>query len=233
LPLGGIKVPRTGWFVVAGRRGHYQFCDSVRAYDLRTGAVFIDESCSGLVLHADGDVDRGATNARRIRRARAGVVSVDNLREAVWMLLLRGEGQEIQLRAEYYPLPAGLTPAVTVGQPAPEDTPPSFRWFTTAQTSLTWQWTPETGNSAFLGALTWPDSSDAAESHAAALLAVAEEGFVERCPAEPVQRMPRLAIAEVHNLNEVSGEEIAAFGRTLREAVQRWRRLPACPSRQR
>ena len=38
--------PDTGWLVIAGRRGHYQFCDTIRAYHLGTGAAFIDDSCT-------------------------------------------------------------------------------------------------------------------------------------------------------------------------------------------
>ena len=44
----------------------------------------------------------------------AGVVPAQNLREAVWMLLLRGEVEEVQLNAEFYPLPDGVTPQATV-----------------------------------------------------------------------------------------------------------------------
>ncbi len=50
LPLGDVKAPDTGWLVIAGRRGHYEFCDTVRAYDLETGAAFIDDNCSELTL---------------------------------------------------------------------------------------------------------------------------------------------------------------------------------------
>ena len=50
---------------------------------------------------------------------------------------------------------------------------------------LTWRWIPETGP-VFVGDMTWPNSYDAADHHAAALLDVAEEGFVERCAPRPV-----------------------------------------------
>ena len=57
LPLGEFKAPADGWIVVSGRRGHYDFCDTTRAYDLATGAAFISDSCSGLALKRDGHVD--------------------------------------------------------------------------------------------------------------------------------------------------------------------------------
>lgn len=37
LPLGEFKAPTTGWVVITGRRGHYDFCDTTRAYNLTTG----------------------------------------------------------------------------------------------------------------------------------------------------------------------------------------------------
>ena len=114
LPLGDFKAPETGWLVIAGRRGHYEFCDTIRAYHLGTGAAFIDDSCSALELQSDGQIDRAATNKGRARRVTAGVVPTENLREALWMLLLRGETEEVQLHTAFYPLPEGITPQVTV-----------------------------------------------------------------------------------------------------------------------
>ena len=49
-----------------------------------------------------------------MERIRTGTVPVQNLREAVWMMLFRGEAEEVQLNAEYYPLPAGFILQVTV-----------------------------------------------------------------------------------------------------------------------
>jgi hypothetical protein len=36
-PIGRVKKPTAGWLVVSGRRGHYDFCDELRAFDLGPG----------------------------------------------------------------------------------------------------------------------------------------------------------------------------------------------------
>jgi hypothetical protein len=215
----------TGWLVISGRRGHYEFCDTTRAYNLADGAAFIHDSCSALVLKPGGHVDRDATNKGRVEHLKAGTIPVDNLREAVWMLLLRGEAEEVQLRAEYYPLPAGLTPSVTVGAGGHEVVV-SGMWSNTAQTQLTWWWRPDDGP-AFVGELTWPDSYQAAESHAASLLAIAEEAFADSCVAGP---LPRVTSRGVRNLNEVPADAIRDLNRAFQRASERWKTLTACRS---
>jgi hypothetical protein len=228
LPLGDFKAPQTGWLVIAGRRGHYQFCDTVRAYHLGTGAAFIDDSCSALELLSDGQVDGAATNKGRTRRVTAGVVPAQNLREALWMLLLRGETEEVQLHTAFYPLPDGITPQVTVRRDEDGLAGPSM-WSNTAQTFLTWRWIPETGP-VFAGDMTWPNSYDAADNHAAALLHVAEEGFVERCPPRHVSSMAMLASRPVQKLNDVDAEAISELDQDLRDATGRWKSLRPCRS---
>jgi hypothetical protein len=49
-----------------------------------------------------------------VERVKVGSIQADNLRQAVWMMLFGGEEQELQLKAEYYPLSARLNPEVTV-----------------------------------------------------------------------------------------------------------------------
>ncbi len=39
-----LRAPERGWLVLRGRRGHYQFSDEVRAYDLATGAAYVVKS---------------------------------------------------------------------------------------------------------------------------------------------------------------------------------------------
>jgi hypothetical protein len=229
LPLGEFKAPTTGWVVVTGRRGHYDFCDTTRAYNLTTGAAFIHDSCSGLVLKRGGDVDVGATNKARVDSVKVGSVQVDNLREAVWMMLFRGETEELQLKAEYYPLPVGLIPEVTV-RTREDDSFAAAMWANTGQTSLTWRWVPATGT-AFVGELTWPSSYEAADSHAASLLAIAEEGFVEkRCTEERFPAASAFSSSKDRNLNEVAADAIREHDRDFKRAAEKWRALPVCSS---
>jgi hypothetical protein len=229
LPLGEFKTPTTGWVVVTGRRGHYDFCDTTRAYNLATGAAFIHDSCSALALKPGGDVDVGATNKSRVESVKVGSIQPDNLREAVWMMLFRGEAEELQLKAEYYPLPMGLIPQVTV-RTREYDSSSSGMWANTGQTSLTWRWVPTTGTG-FVGDLTWPSSYDAAESHAASLLAVAEEGFVEkRCTEKRFPAASSFTPAKDRNPNEVAADALREHDRDSKRASDKWRVLPVCSS---
>jgi hypothetical protein len=64
------------------------------------------------------------------------------------------------------------------------------------------------GSRAFVGQLTWPDSFDAAESHAASLPGIADESFVEACPPRQAPSVSMLTSPQVHNLNEIDDDTI-------------------------
>jgi hypothetical protein len=226
LPLGEFKAPADGWLVISGRRGHYDFCDTTRAYDLATGAAFISDSCSGLALKRDGQVDISATDGARAERVRAGTVSADNLREAAWMMMFRAETQEVQAEAEYYPLPAGLIPVARVRQ---EDDDPDSTGLTsnTGQTVLTWRWLPPAGP-ALVGELTWPGSYDAAEDHAVSLLDVAEQSLVEGCAPGRVPAPAMFSSRPGRNLDDVPARAIEELDRDFRKAFDKWKSLAAC-----
>jgi hypothetical protein len=95
---------------------------------------------------------------------------------------------------------------------------------------ILWRWTPTTGP-AFVGELTWPASYDAAESHAASLLAVAEEGFVERqCAEQKFPETSTLISTKGRNLNKVAADAIREHDRDFKKASDKWRALPVCSS---
>lgn len=230
MPLGDVKAPDTGWLIVSGRRGHHEFCDTVRAYDLATGAAFIDDTCSALDFKPDGRLESDMSHRGKARRVKAGAVPVENLRESLWMLLLRGEAEEVQVDIEYYPVPDGVMPRAVVRLRDDEHADRGGAWTNTGQTQLTWRWIPSAG-AVFAGNLTWPEASNAAESHAAALLDIAEEGFVERCaprPVPPLAALWGLASRRVHHLNEVAREDLSDLDGELRGAVERWKPLRSC-----
>jgi hypothetical protein len=77
LPLGDFKAPAAGWIFISGRRGHYDFCDTTRAYDLDTGAAFISDRCSALVLRTDGSVDQDATKDLAVNDVKSGTLSIE------------------------------------------------------------------------------------------------------------------------------------------------------------
>ncbi|MEW6433595.1 MAG: hypothetical protein AB1730_18975 [Myxococcota bacterium] len=180
LPLGRYQAPKDGWLVLRGRRGHYQFCDEVRAYDLSTGAAWVAQSCSGLVLQQGGRVDHDATDAQRGLTVRVGRLPLEALREAAWMTLLAAHvSDHVQPWAWFVRRPAGLEPAWPDDDAVHGIGLGSF-WGSSAQTTLAWSWQGAEGLRD-AGTLTWPDSASAGENHAAALWRIAEAAFLEGC----------------------------------------------------
>jgi hypothetical protein len=227
LPLGDLRAPEDGWLVVSGRRGHYEFCDSTRAYDLETGAAFLADSCSRLALNRDGSVDREATNNSRTLRAAVGRVPVQNLQEALWMMLFRSEAQSLQVHAAYFPLPTGLVPRFSVRPPPTEMTFSSGPLFSTAQTVLAWQWIPTNGP-AIAGEFAWPYSYDAAEDHAVSLLTIAENGFVDGCAPRRPPAVSLLRSSAPVRLNDASDDMLTDLVTDYSRAVEQWADLRPC-----
>jgi hypothetical protein len=184
LPLGEFRAPAEGWLVVRGRRGHYQFCDRVTAFDLATGAYYTAASCSGLALRNNGSVDQSRTDAQRNGEAIAGQVPVEHLREAAWMILFMERATQLRSTVHTEDLPPGLERRMSdrlfgsgVGS----------AWATSAQTQLSWTWVVGRDTRA-QGTLTWPDSYRAGEDHAARLLEIAEAGLVAGCTRAQLPR---------------------------------------------
>lgn len=226
LPLGRFRAPSDGWLIVEGRRGHYDFCDSVSAFNLKTGGTFVFESCSGLALLRDGSVDRDATNRARKERAFSGVVDIGDLREAAWMMMFRGETEQIQLRSETYPLPADMVPEL-VHEERSEDFTSMGAWWNSGQTTLAWRLVLS-DKSAFAGELTWPTFYDAAEDHAGMLLSVVEQGLVEGCAGRPPGDGELVPKATPQLLKGVAVDGIEALMVEFRKAAPRWRLLRNC-----
>lgn len=193
LPVGRMRAPTRGWVLVRGRRGHYQFRDEVRAYDLATGAAYVVSSGSALALRESGAVDGAATDAARRETREAGRLDVGAVRELAWMLLLGDRVEERHAGVAIVPLPEGVAlrgdadAGVGFGVGA-------SAWFSSAQTTLEWSWIDH-GRVLHRGTLTWPESSDAAQDHAAALLRIAEATLLEGCAPAPLPALPHLSRA--------------------------------------
>jgi hypothetical protein len=186
LPLGRTRAPKDGWLIIVGRRGHYDFSDEARAYDLTTGAAYIASSSSALALMPGGKVNFKKTDAARQPHLAVGrLASLDNLRETVWMLMLREHAERVAIESNSYPLPTGMTVEF---RPNDEDPQAYMNYaidhggWNTSWTSLEWRWLGPDGMLRAEGDVTWPTSGNRAETHAAALLDIAERGFVEGCP---------------------------------------------------
>lgn len=225
-PLAEFKVPDSGWLTVSGRRGHYDFCDTVHAFNLATGEALLDESCSALALERDGSVNRAATNARRKSRVRTGRVSIDNLREAAWMLLFRSQFTDAQPIADAVPLPRGWTRSWQM-----RVTPFSFPMRGGGMTGNSGQsrlhWTlAMSGRPTLAGSITWPMSYNGAEDHAMRLLVVAEQSLVDSC----VRTRPPalLSTMRVTVVDEGAGDVAEEQATDLADALGRWAALARC-----
>jgi hypothetical protein len=176
---------------------------------------------------SDGSVNREATDNARVARLSGGSLSIDNLREAVLMTALRTAVVKVQTRSQYYPLPAALTRAFTY-TPRTSFSSGGSLSMSTAQTVLAWRWIPAHGEP-IEGTLTWPDSSDPAEAHAVALLAVAERGLVEGCvsiapPSSSGSGRARRTTGTSDAYQEWFDELDAAFT----SAREKWSTIPRC-----
>lgn len=179
LPFGSFRPLTRGWLILRGRRGHYDFCDEVRAYDLATGAAFVTRDCGGLALSASGAVDAAGTARGRVPSTEIGRLPLDALREAAWMLVLAPQVEAHHRSSRTVPLPKGLRLhwqllRTTTGRGR-------SAWGSSAQTVLGWA-IVDAGRMVAHGRLTWPGSSEPGEHHAAQLLDVAERALTPGCP---------------------------------------------------
>jgi hypothetical protein len=187
LPLGGLAVPDRGWLVINGRRGHYQFCDEIRAYDLATGSAYVASSCSGLMLQSGGSVDQQGTDANRNANVQVGKLPREYLREATWMILQVDEVQpNVRPSGFGFPIPESVVAA------RPEEAlglvgSGNYSW-SSGQTRLGWTYVRD-GKALQSGELTWPgDYNEPARDHAVKLLQIAEAGFEGGCAPASLPR---------------------------------------------
>lgn len=211
LPLGRTRALDRGWLLVRGLRGHASFCNEVRLYDLASGAVYFAQSCGRPASNADGP-----THWDEFSR---GFVPVDNLREAVWMMVMSPETQEhVYPRGASFVVPDGIE---LVGRDLRGGYGMS-RSTSSAQSQLAWSLMID-GEARASGELTWPTDYDrAAQAHAVELLAIAEAGFVSGCPrVEPPQTFnlgdpspdARPYASELHPLERELFAEIIELGK--------------------
>ncbi|WP_426745648.1 hypothetical protein VZQ01_33200 [Myxococcus faecalis] len=236
LPLMGLRVPSEGWLVLRGRRGHYSFCDEVRAYHLGTGTAWVSQSCSELALYEDaervGKVDVKTTDANRQARVAVGTVSREALRELTWMLLLSGELDDV-LR------PAPLRQEVPKGFAIEwRELPDDFTtvggvvggvvWGNSGQTVLRWTWFPPERGEPLSGDLTWPEASDPGDDHADTLVEALEKTFQAGCPTRPVP-VDLLDFTRPTTVNEVDAPEGVSHVQDARvTALREWKPPPGC-----
>jgi HEAT repeat protein len=227
LPLGRFRAPERGWLVIHGRRGHYEFCDELGAYDLETGAAYVAKSCSGLHLRPGGSVDFEATNASRKAAVEAGRVNVANLREAVWMILLAPQAERVFLSADYFPIPKGMVPRPPDADEG-ERTFGSTGMWNSGQSQLSWVWLMADGRVLASGTLTWPSSYQAPEAHAADLLRIAELGLRPECPPAKLPVFAPVAPQSGVSAIDARPQELTALLGELGKSLREYSSAAAC-----
>lgn len=170
-----LRAPERGWLFLRGRRGHYQFADEVRAYDLATGAAYVARDEGGLVLGGhDFAAQRGADTM-------TGRIAIDQVRELAFALLTREAVVKVRTSVSYAEVP----PNVPLTLPPPSTSLVHLRgwgevsWSTSAQTQIGWTYVD--GATRRSGHFTWPDSADWTEEHIDGLVRIAEAGLVRGC----------------------------------------------------
>ena len=185
LPIGRYRPITRGWLVVRGRRGHYTFCNEVRAYDLATGAAYAAKDCGGLRLQDDGRVDGKRTRDGLLSQDERGRLSVEALREAAWMLVLAPETRKRRSESVLVRLPASLRPRLPARG---SETISGFSdsvGFSSSESILDFS-IQDQGRVITRGTLTWPSSAQLNDRYAASLLDVAEHGLAPGCPPAPL-----------------------------------------------
>ncbi len=184
-PLGGLRAPEDGWLVIEGRRGHYQFCDELHAYELATGAAHVVRSCSGIVFDEHAGIDEQAVAAQRRGQVQRGAVPRDTVRELVFMLLVADHVRSPSI-------PKHTRPNAPLEIDWPDDTTGALgvsnvtEFGGSNQTELSWRYVPPKGP-AIEGHFSWPPGYNRApQRHAANLLSVVEAGIVPGCPPRPL-----------------------------------------------
>jgi hypothetical protein len=224
-PIGRFRAPDRGWLIIRGRRGHYQFCDEIRLYDVATGSVYVAQNCSGLF-------DFNRANMQTVPRSFVGCTSVDNLREWVLILALAGKAIDPMRPGEAFRIPAEIERSYTR----------SFEFtgrgrvfiHSSDQTHLPFAYYRD-GQIVASGELVWPEHHNSALWHHAVELArVAEAGIVKGCalarfPTDlPIHTSPR-GVSRV----DAEPSHLSDINRGLRDELFALRERALCPATER
>jgi hypothetical protein len=180
VPLGRFRAPR-GWLVLRGRRGHYGFCDELRAYHLESGAAYVARRCSELTFGAGGNVDHEATSRKAGLSVEAGAMSRYALRRLGLLLALHD-------RLDRDVRPEGMIIAAPADLPPPDPNQGAIggssgsSWGHSGQTQIAFRLSEGATPGALAeGHFLWPNSADVFEQVAGELVNAAEASFRPGC----------------------------------------------------
>jgi hypothetical protein len=215
------RAPERGWLVLRGRRGHYEFADEIRAYDLETGSAYVSSSASALVL--DGpEVDHAAADEARRPEAYTGKVVAEQVRELAFALVTLSAVTPMRTRVHSRKLPSGVRVELATG-PMPPAGP--MEWETSAQTGIGFSLIEDEKLIAE-GTFTYPDSSHAAEDHANTLLRVLEAGLERRCA--PAKLPASVALGPKGKVSTLDADP-ARQDRQMTDLAKALEQLRPCP----
>lgn len=184
LPPGGLGPLDTGWIVVHGRRGHYQYCDEVAVFDLVSGSHYRFAECEhrpeldGLARAGAVDPPPGGVEVE------TGTIPAAFLHEFAW----------VAASIQYVQADVVMDSALGRQLPAGVEVSRSQDWSlsglglsgvgSSGHTTIGWQWIREAGEVPTHGEFSWPTGlSDPAEDHAVRLLTIAELRTAKGCAA--------------------------------------------------
>lgn len=187
LPIGGLGLVDSGWVVLYGRLGHYQYCDSVTAFDLRSGAHYSFAACDHRP-ELDGMERAGAVEPPSPDIVvTVGTIDAERVREFAWaaMSMRYVQSDVVTERGLGRQLPDGVT-VVRHDDPFHIGGLGMSGTGSSGSTTLGWTWSQRSGNAEVFGELTRTRSHrDAAEDYAGQLLSVAQLGLKPGCaPAD-------------------------------------------------
>lgn len=224
VPEARYRSPK-GWLVLRGRRGHYGFCDEVRAYDLDTGAAYVASRCGGLVLRGGGSVDQDATRGSGAVQTQVGTLSVDALRKVALALWLKERLNDDVHRYAKFDLPVG------VPLPAPGrlfGTGYGYGWAHSGQTTIRFE-ISDGGRALLAGDFVWPDSGHIGDQVVDDLVVSAETTLREGCPpaALPASLAPAGSLGGVSAI-DASADALKKTAAELADAFTKLRKTKVC-----
>jgi hypothetical protein len=187
MPLGESCAPTSGWLTLRGRRGHYNVCDEIRAYDLDTGTFHLAQQCSTPNLYFEARASSAGIQVS------SGHLPIEALREAAWMIFLAPDVEEgVQTISWSVALPRELKPSWPPEDPARRLLrklklgPQGGFSIGSGDNVLQWSWAQSTGvprvERYAQGTLSWRTSNWAGEAYAVNLLVAAEAAMALDCP---------------------------------------------------
>jgi len=177
-----LRAPERGWLVLRGRRGHYQFAEEVRAYDLATGAAYVARDVGAIVVPPAPSTKQGLDSY-------VGRVAPDQLRELAFVLLARRAIVTVRTDIVTAVVPNELPRKLSDDPEGGMFFGGEF-WSSSNQTRIGFVF--DDGTLRRTGEFTWPSAQDSVETYIDQLVRVMEAGLVRGCAPAKLPSMARL-----------------------------------------